>query len=1252
MIGNGIIAIGAKEVGAKLRYFLRAGAFLAATVLLNPPLSMATAVCTFSEQDLRSVCTSDTDGETVTRDSFDEFPEPDGDAWVVIDVNDDEVDEFDVHVYFDDDHAVPLKWRVVGDLDHFDLSTENLPSAGVFVDLAGDINDPTPGRNSAAISSSSNDSDYTGPVVGTNSGSILATGDGPGAYGLSVRSRSEHGDAEARAVNKGTLETRGVASRGMQARINGAGRAVAINEGSVTTRGGRDTNENYPAHAILANAGDGGTATVTNASGAAVTTYGETALGMRATAGESGTATATNEIGATIATMGNAARGVVARVDSGVGTALATNRGSILTTGNDTGTNRAYGIYARVRSADVGAEATASNSGTIETRGTGARAVRASVEGPGTAVAINEGSVTTRGDPSDSGFAAHGVNASGEGESSTARATNEADAAITTSGVAARGLVASGGTAVATNRGTITTGGSGAYGANASADLVSGTAHAINEYGATITTTGVNGRGLQATGGNALATNSGVVLATGDAAENGTTFGVWAFSESTHTGTEARAVNRGTVETHGTRAIGMGASIRGSGTAVATNEGTVVTRGGPSAAGFGAHGMFAGTTDATALVTNRGTVDVSGAYAIGMFARARGAGTAQVVVDGGTVRASYDSATNDAEDGVGILGWSESGMVTARIQRNALVEAPVAARFVGSPADVIVDGSTIMGAIEFDRFNDTLSVINSRFSGGIDFGDGLNTLVVQSSVFDGTVTGVSDMFVRGSGVARFNSDVTFSGSSATIEDGHLMFAGDFNLGPDGTMTVYEGARVTALLTAENVDDPPQITAGRGIVARDAAGNPANLELYVQADESVDEATRGDQATLHRVVQNVISEDTPLMTGSNQVTLKNEGRGGQTETIGTIAIMADGSRGSAAVQAGAVLGMPEPDGVAGASCAAPTAAAAGGAGVLLGALLHANVDLFDLGASHHAEAETTGAYEGGSFSGNSPSWAGWSLTNWTSVRGSGPWTRILSGNGPTWTARTPTAGFNARFGGNFSIDLSAAQELSISLQHKGTPNQLDGGRYAVRARWRGETLLAGASISRGQWRGHTAFANPVAGGGLTGAFDMDQTHAQAGVGARFDLGRVRMQPSATLFSGSIERDAYTARGETFRANMPRTTHRYRGLSAALRLSPSDWLNATHTVRWHPVMELNATRTHGTASPFTLQQSARTGLLGFTSQVHGDAMPRTVLALGMSVDAVIAERWRLRVGYAGMLVDDEPEHAVSAGLRIHF
>ena len=329
--------------------------------------------------------------------------------------------------------------------------------------------------------------------------------------------------------------------------------------------------------------------------------------------------------------------------------------------------------------------------------------------------------------------------------------------------------------------------------------------------------------------------------------------------------------------------------------------------------------MIAGATDSTALATNRGTVEVRGKSAIGIFAYTRGAGTAQVVVDGGTVRASYDSTTNDAEDGVGILARTVSGSITARIQRNSLIEAPLAARFLGGPADVIVDGSTIRGAMVFDRFNDSLSVINSTFSGDIDFGGGLNTLVVQSSVFDSTVTGVSELFVPWQrrcpvqpGRHLFRQQRHHRGRHPDVRRGLQPGAGRYhdrvrqrpNHGPS-----HRGQHRRSATDHRR----------RGIIAQDVEGNLAELEIYIQADETVDEETRGDQATIQRAAQNVIAEDTPVMSAGNAVALKNEGQGEKRATIGSIPIMEDDSRGVAVVQSGAVLNTAEPDGTTGESC---------------------------------------------------------------------------------------------------------------------------------------------------------------------------------------------------------------------------------------------------------------------------------------------------------------------------------------------
>ncbi len=1412
---------------------------------LAPTHTSATVDCNWNlETDARLVCTSDTDGDTLTQEDIDNAPEFPGDVdpeTYVVDVHDDGVDRVNLHLHFDDDDDDLTPWKFVGDLDGsgddgLRVTYENIPDSDVIGELAADIDVPTDGefgseasRRHGAVIANWSDSDFAGVIEVINTGSIRTTGDGRG-YAFRVDNNSEHADAEAIAVNKGTIETRGTAQRGMTASIEGSGAAVAINEGTVTTRGGPD--DNYRAHAVLANSDGAGTATAINASGATITTEGDVALGLRATVTGSGTATATNEADATITTTGDAARGVVAVVRDGAGTALATNRGSILTTGDDTETNRAYGLYALADDEEGsvdGAEVRAVNSGMIETRGTGARGIRARVEGSGTAVAINEGSVTTKGAPSESGFSAHGVQARVT-EGGTATATNANGAAITTTGDGARGLAASGGsgtatvtatnangatitttgdgargllawggsgTAVATNEGIVTTqGATSESGFRASGVLAGvtegGKATATNANGATITTTGDGATGLAAWGGlggtavatnegsvttgdtqsesgvyangvvaaveeggtatatnangatvtttgdaaagvfarvddgagKALATNRGSILTTGDDTGAFRAYGLYAkarVDEGSVGGAEVRAVNSGMIETRGTGARGIRALVEGSGTAVAINEGSVTTKGAPSESGFNAHGVQAGvkeggtasatnangaaitttgdgarglvaqgdglatavatnegsvttgggpsesglnahgvvaiTADGDALVTNRGEVHVRGSSAIGLWAYTTGAGEAAVVVNGGTVRATHDSTTNDDEDGIGVFAETVSGTLRARIQGGSLIEAPVAARFRGGHADVIVDGSTIRGAIEFDRFNDTLSAIDSTFAGDIDFGGGLDTLVIQSGVFEGTVTGVTEMYKRGSGVVRFGSDVTFAGSSATIEDGALRFAGDFDLGPEGTMTIYDQARVSALLTDENKDDPPRIIAGGGIIAQDADGNPAALELHLQADETVDDQTRSDQATIERMAQNVIAEGTPIRSASSEVVLKTEVQEGESETIGSIMVKEDGTRGVAVVEADAVL-RPEPEPEPetptqrrGSSGGGNDAVVLGGGALLLMLLLSPMDDVLDPDESKPGEAKITVADRGVSFT-PLPG-TGQRLTHWIGSGRDGSWSLALSGKAPMGTAGASAMGFNAGLGRGFSIGVSASPDRSMSLRQSDAVGRLDGGRYALRGRWRGETWFAGAGIRRGEWRGRTTFANPVAGGGLTGAFDMRQTYAHAGVGASFDFGGMRVRPSATLFSGQVERDAHTARGSAFTATLPRIAQGYRGWRAGLRLSSSDWLGGVGTLlRWRPTLDLSAMRTRTDAAAFTLKQSARTGALSFSSLAQAETMPRTLLGIGMSADAIAFKKWRLRLGYGTVLVAGKPEHGVVAGVQVRF
>ena len=308
-----------------------------------------------------------------------------------------------------------------------------------------------------------------------------------------------------------------------------------------------------------------------------------------------------NEEGATIAASGPGGRGIVAGTVGS--TATATNRGTITTRGNAYQTWRANGIAAFSHwdnTAKGGGVARATNetTGTVTTYGLGAAAIVAYSGSGGNygtaAVATNKGTVTTHGNP-DSGSPAFGVHADTEG--GLGRATNEAGGVIRTYGTGAGGLAAWSrravtGRAETENRGTITTSGqpdgfNRAHGMNAWSEYNS--AYATNQEGATITTSGRGARGFLASttyGGpdeTAYALNRGTVTTTGNGFHTDNSLygadGVAVFSGGEASATAVNAYE-GVIETRGTGAKGMLAfGYRGGSAATVRNRGRITTHG-------------------------------------------------------------------------------------------------------------------------------------------------------------------------------------------------------------------------------------------------------------------------------------------------------------------------------------------------------------------------------------------------------------------------------------------------------------------------------------------------------------------------------------------------------------------------------------------------------------------------------------------------------------------------------------------------
>ena len=690
------------------------------------------------------------------------------------------------------------------------------------------------------------------PVRVRNFGSIETTGGGPShgnRRGRGMDITSNGGGAEAINERGGSVVTRGPGARAVTAGTVG-GSATAINRGTITTHGGgflrgsslstseglrtwadgpgvvaRSVNE---AGGVIVARGAGARGVVATSSGGAgtvsiatnrgrITTRGNrlrlgsqsprSAFGVDANT-ENGISRATNESRATIDTYGTGAVGLVAS-NSGnllpsVGQrAEVENRGRITTRGHQSDDNR------RAHGMETWSEFGTANSvnhagGTVTTQGRGARGVQASTGNGGpdeTAVAINRGMITTRGNAyhtADSVHSTEGLVAFSGGEASTV-AVNGFDGVIETRGAGGKGAWAvayrAGGEAIARNQGRITTHGDvyrvdragtnndtyrGATGLAAYSENSDATA--TNEAGGVIETHGDVAIGVSAGsagGGNATAVNRGRVTTRGAAVNDlpgdvGRLLGskgVQAHSDNA----DARVVNdtTGRVETYGARAFALFAESGGDGSRTSTST-EVVNRGRAQTRGHNADG-------AVAIALHGGTAEnpnrVRAANASGATITTGGAGSTGLVagisVSGGGIKDGYGTASARNDGTVTTTGAAVGNRagVDAANGVTAAFFAPDNTRIrhggdvtLVSTGEVTVKGvqASALYAETFGRGTATVRVMGGQISAEHATGRGLWARTGAAGRVDATIAGGAEVAARTAATiaAQFQGGIT------------------------------------------------------------------------------------------------------------------------------------------------------------------------------------------------------------------------------------------------------------------------------------------------------------------------------------------------------------------------------------------------------------------------------------------------------------------------------------------------------------
>ena len=1032
---------------------------------------------------------------------------------------------------------------------------------------------------------------------------------------------------------------------------------------------------------------------------------------------DSGDVTAANS--GLIETRGQGARGIYVWTDGGeTATATATNSGRIVTRGEVyDGTEHfgrpyrrtADGMLAETYSQEGDATAVNERNSTIEAHGTGARGMWVWTTGTGEAKGINRGSIATHGDafsgPDSYGSAAAGIAAQSSRGSATA--TNEHGATIRTHGDGAPGLYANirgaaeGGagarTARAENHGTI--------------EVSGNTTFEMDDYGdeePALVSAGVEAVVAGVDSGRATVLNTGNVTASGSAA-----IGLLAH-DSEIGGDEYNDV-----------AVDVEVRMTG-GSVVAGRRDDSATPEEDSAPGYG---IVASTNLGAARVAVSGpstTVTAFGARVDDPNTDDfddRGIGIVAFGGDGDSCQVPGGQCTSDT-----LVEISRGATITANIAVRAsgtlnLYESRINGRveldseYGGTNDHFTIRGGSVSGDVNFHDLDDRLTITNNGYiEGDVDFGDGRDTLVFdvdgtgeRITRIDGAITGIEEMYKRGSGTARVR-DVMFSGSTLDLEEGGLTLAGHLDLGAEGTLTVHDESRLTIEVGDITVseDDHGLITAGGGVIY-EGLEEQESPELFMEIGA---DAADNRGAILARLQQaetaiDVLGENTDVLRRTDatsqpvaaETALRTLGDDGTVQNIGTLdddgmVVVQMCPEGQVGTPPNCTTPAPEmcPEGQVGTppNCTTPapemcpegqvgtppncTESAprkdddgSSNAGAILlggGAAAALAVYLFDLFDSEEPalvdwDESWTGSRSTTSFSGiqsghyNEHRVRTGALEQWTRAFAGGSST--LAG-GVEGTVRGIAFGWDAILPRGFDVGVSMMPEMAVSARRGPALDiggNIEGGRYALQGGWRGDALFVDTSLSHGSYRMHSFMENPAVGGLLAGELDLTQDHAQGQAGLRLDLGRVRATPSVSLFSGSLRQGAYTARGAAVSAEVPEISQRYSGWRARLALAPSGWLDGPGALNWRPSLHLGTThtRTSGSGS-FQVRQSDHEGVLSFASRAAVKGLPRTVHGIGASVVAARSEAWNFRMGYAGMVVDGRPVHAAVARLMIRF
>ena len=233
-------------------------------------------------------------------------------------------------------------------------------------------------------------------------------------------------------------------------------------------------------------------------------------------------------------------------------------------------------------------------------------------------------------------------------------------------------------------------------------------------------------------------------------------------------------------------------------------------------------------------------------------------------------------------------------------------------------------------------------------------------------------------------------------------------------------------------------------------------------------------------------------------------------------------------------------------------------------------------------------------------------------------------------------------------------LRASLSPATSVSPAGWQSSASGETFSLSGGWQGEGQRLQLGLTHGRYDANAKLYDSATQGNLFGDSKFHHTSVHASAVQTLLDGPMKMSASASLMAGQVEQAAYDAENAVMRAKVPAYRQSYTGTRLGFSAKSRKWLALSDAVSVKPHLKVSAMRTRSSVNdPVWLRQSDKVGALSFENATVLQGVPKSLNVVGIGTDVKPSDSrgvWRL--GYAGMEVDGEYQHAAVAAYRMRF